>query len=536
MDEKKQKHKYGIGIAIVFMLAASVLVIFMLGELLAEQPQNLNVADASDISDAVEKDVSDAAENHLFQQVPDTALLNAKGEQISLLETGKEAAVLLFWASWCPHCKDSLVQADTLRQTAENYNAQFLLVNKLDGEKETMEQALQALADNGVEAENLFDEQAKLYQSLGLKMIPTVLVLDSKGRVISMSEGSTPIKEQLEDMILEAENGKASMLSEKIIHHLQNPEGGIRTNYLEEAGSVPSGKDVLSESQGIMMEYAAFSKDAELFQRLWTYTESQMLEEGLVPWVISEETDSKVNALVDDLRIIGALREAVKSGQEYTDAYEAYLDAVYSWNTKDGRLVDFYDAESGRKAQRFTLCYGDLAVLADMEEQDKRFEEVYHNTLDLILNGRISEKFPLYYSYYDYHMQKYEGDRLNMAESLLTLLHLAEADKLPKEALEWIEREMDKGCIYAAYDIEGNPAKDGYYESTAVYALVTMIALAEGREELAGRAVTRMEQFRIWESGNELNGLFGNSDGTGIYSFDQGMALLAYQRYEGETK
>lgn len=478
----------------------------------------------------------DAVQAHLFQILPELRLSDREGNQVNPLQKREGVTVLLFWASWCPSCRNELPRIDSLRAAAQESGAQFFLVDKLDGEKETKDQALALLHECGQTTETVFDEDCMLYEAVGLNAVPSLLVVDAGNRIISMTAGEVPSEEQLKDRIREAEEGKAASMAEAVCRTLLGPEGGMRTNYADAEGVTPSGGDVLSESQGILMEYAARAGNRELFDLVWGYTEDKLSEEGLMPWVIADGTDTGVNALVDDLRILGALELAQEKWGGYEEGCGRYRDAVYEWNTKQELPVDFYDAGTKEKAGRFTLCYGDLAVLSRLGEQDGRYRRLYDKTLPLILEGRISEKFPLYYSYYDYGAQNYGGGALNMAEALTTLLHLAEADELPPEALDWLEEELDRGCIYAAYDTQGSPAQDGYYESTAVYALLTMIALEEGREALAGKAVNRMEQFRIQDVNSECNRLFGNSDGTGIYSFDQGMALLAYVKYEEATE
>lgn len=467
---------------------------------------------------------------HLYQKMPDTGLYDENAEVVLPFSENDKVAVSLFWASYCPHCKDGVMQIDALAKTTNELGAEFFLINKLDGVKETEEQALSMLNEMQIKEHTLFDNNCAFYEAAGLNMIPTVLVSDEKNRIICLSEGRVPTQWQLTQMITEAQKGKAACLSEKIEAKLMDENGGIRTNYQEEGSLVPSGADVLSESQGVMMLYAALAGNEELFEELFAFVSQNRFSEGLMPWVISDKTKSQVNALVDDLRIVRGLYIAGKDVADYTDA-------IYTYNTDKDRLVDFYDKESGKKAKRFTLCYGDLYSLSLIKEDDKRFEAVYENTLELMQNGRISEKFPLYYSYYDYGKKRYLGERLNMAEALTTLFYLAEVGELPVEALDWLEKEMnERGCIYSAYDLEGNPAEDGFYESTAVYALTAMTALSQGREALAGKAINRMEQFRITEEENEFYGLFGNSDGTGIYSFDQGMALLAYEYFERNTE
>lgn len=473
-----------------------------------------------------------AAPIHLFQKIPDLTLSDNEGKKITLKTDGK-INVWYFWASDCSYCQEGILRLDELAQTAEEMGAGFFPVARLD-RGETKEQTLLILEEKRIQTHSFLDEDRKIYEELGLHMVPTLLVTDGKGRLIAMSSGSTPAKEELRKMIGEAEEGKADTFSRQVMKLLGKEDGGIRTNGQTAEEGIPAGADVLSESLGIFMEYAALSGNKELYNRLWIYARSWMFAEGFLPWVITDKSETKVNALVDDLRVLGAMQKAGEAVSE--PSYRQYVEAIYRYNVEAGKPVDFYDVGTEEKASRFTLCYGDLATLKQIGETDRRYRAVYKNTLHLIRNGRISEKFPLYYSYYDYALQKYEGTRLHMAEAMTTLLHLAEVGELPEEAMEWIAEEMEEGCVYAAYDTEGNPAADGYYESTSVYALIVMTALAEGRMDIAGEAIQKMEQFRITDGNSRFYGIFGNPDGTGMYSFDQGMALLAYESYERSTE
>ena len=71
---------------------------------------------------------------------------------------------------------------------------------------------------------------------------------------------------------------------------------------------------------------------------------------------------------------------------------------------------------------------------------------------------------------------------------------------------------------------------EGYnYESTAVYALIAMIAKEKGDNQLQGMALKKMERMRIIDTSSPYYGAFGMEDGTGITTFDQVLAMLAYE-------
>lgn len=285
------------------------------------------------------------------------------------------------------------------------------------------------------------------------------------------------------------------------------------------------GTPVLSESQGLTMLAALNAGDGDLFRSAYGYAVAHRTEAGLFSW----EKDSPVNALVDDLRIYRAM--------EMGGADEAALDeleeALFQYNTHDGKPVDFYDSALGEKADRFTLCYADFPALDLLARRSPRWETVRGNALALVTGGRISAEFPLYHSWYHYPSGRYHTESIHMAEGLLTLLHLSQAGALPGEALDWLEARMDEGILYARYTVRGRPHRDGRFESTSVYALLAQVAFSEGRFPLAQRSLARLEALRVTDPASPAYGAFGNPDGSGVYPFDQLTAILAYQQMQG---
>ena len=167
---------------------------------------------------------------------------------------------------------------------------------------------------------------------------------------------------------------------------------------------------------------------------------------------------------------------------------------------------------------------------------NKDWNKINHNCYHIVEEGFIIADFPFYKKAFDFSKKRYDGNIYNMSETLTTLLHLAEVKEVPDASLDWIDQHIRESAIYGIYDESGNPVEGGRYESTAVYSLAAMIALKSGREDLARAAITRTEPFKIRYYHNQLDGGFGNLTGEGIYSFDQGMALLSYGMFEEELQ
>ena len=155
------------------------------------------------------------------------------------------------------------------------------------------------------------------------------------------------------------------------------------------------------------------------------------------------------------------------------------------------------------------------------------------NNKSIIINVIIvwfyNDEFHLYYSWYKYNAKQYD---LNISEALVTILHLSEVGQEKPETISWLKKQVEKGTLYGKYSVLGNVI-DGYqYESTAAYALAALIGIEVNDCEIINNAVIRMEKMKINDSENLYYGAFGNIDGSGIYSFDQCMALLAYAKLE----
>lgn len=437
--------------------------------------------------------------------------------------------VLVYWASWGQACQEALPRVDALAQSVAQAGGTLLLVNKTDGVVETRETALDCLREAGVATPTLFDMGDAAYNALRIDYVPTVFAVDAGGTITSLVSGGVPEEAELLSMLAEAQAGKAARMEAVIAALLVDGDGGIHTSYLPE-GAGPAGEDVLSESQGLMMRYAALAGDAALFERAWQYVQAHLTTGGLAQWVSGVGQGSAVNATVDDLRICRALLESGRHSVEGMTQAKAMRQYVAPHN----RLVDFYDFSLRQHAGQLTLCYADFAALEMLAYRDGTWKPILDGALAVVTNGRISDAFPLYHARYDYATGAYSsGETLHMAEALLTLQHLAEVDRLPPDAYDWLRgRLLEDGCIYTRYTADGMVATDGQFESSAVYAVAARIALLQEDVPLARVALTKMEALRVREAGSVLDGALGNADGTGIHSFDQLKALLAYQAYE----
>lgn len=470
---------------------------------------------------------------NINEKIPDIRFTNESGDIVTMKDFLGKPAIITFWASWCPDCRKELSHIREFLNTLKVYgDINYILINRTDNKKETKETAKKYLSEQGIAMDTYYDKDMTAYQELGLHAIPTTLFLDEHGVIRSWSLKPIEKTSVFEGYLKDLTEGSGKVTGDFVRNHLMDDRGGVHTIYDPEADSAIK-SDVLSETQGVMLEYALLRKDQQLFEKILSYINGVMRVNGITSWNVSNDKPSEVNSLLDDFRILGALLSANDLWGGYDQLITSYSDEIAKYGIHNRNYVDFYDSGYKKYADRFTLCYGDLPVMSRLAVLDERFTQPYESAKKLILGGKISEGFPLYYSWYDYNKNSYVSDDLNTAEAMVTLLHLAEAGLLGDDTMAWLKTQMDAGGVKARYKTDGTVVEGYNYDSTAVYALIAMIGEIEGDKKLQGKALKKMEKMRIMDTAYPYYGAFGLEDGSGITSFDQVMAMLAYE-YTGK--
>ena len=115
-----------------------------------------------------------------------------------------------------------------------------------------------------------------------------------------------------------------------ITNKMITEQGGIRTNYLDKAENpdLATGAEVLSESMGLLMLYAVEIRDETLFKNALRFVEDYLDTGSILSYRYSPENGAyRVNAFVDDIRIIRALLKAEEAfGNGYRAVALKYAD------------------------------------------------------------------------------------------------------------------------------------------------------------------------------------------------------------------
>jgi thiol-disulfide isomerase/thioredoxin len=130
-------------------------------------------------------------------KAPSFSAETVKGGSVSVGEGGAPATMLVFFASWCPHCQN---EAPILSELESQYDGLRMVMVGIDGE-DNPDKVRGFVEEYGIESPAVYEP------SLGFKYrvsgYPTTYVLDESNGVIGAHSGEAP-KEVYEGWIEEA--------------------------------------------------------------------------------------------------------------------------------------------------------------------------------------------------------------------------------------------------------------------------------------------------------------------------------------------
>jgi thiol-disulfide isomerase/thioredoxin len=131
------------------------------------------------------------------QKAPAFTAERVGGGQVSVGEGEAEATMLVFFATWCPHCRD---EAPVMSELESQYEGLQMVMIGIDGE-DNPEKVQQFVEEYDIESPAVYDPV--LGREYGVSGYPTTYVLDGENRVVGAHSGEAP-REVYEGWIEEA--------------------------------------------------------------------------------------------------------------------------------------------------------------------------------------------------------------------------------------------------------------------------------------------------------------------------------------------
>lgn len=129
---------------------------------------------------------------------PAVLAVSEHGEAFDVTDIHTDYVVYVFWASWCPICREKLPSLDALAATFDNVTP--VAVNVLDDEEE----ALAFIKPLGLKALSYYDESGKTAKTYGVSALPLNVLVDAKTHnIVKRWSGKKAMAEEIRPWVVQ---------------------------------------------------------------------------------------------------------------------------------------------------------------------------------------------------------------------------------------------------------------------------------------------------------------------------------------------
>lgn len=148
---------------------------------------------------------SDSADQSTLE-VPNFSFTDAEDNTVSFDDLKGKPILINFWATWCGYC---VAEMSDFNKIIEEYSdsVNFIMLDVVDGKRETKEKALAFLSDNGYSnIKPYFDSLGEGTYMFGINSLPTTVYVDKDGNLYDATISMTnydDVKAKLDAMLKE---------------------------------------------------------------------------------------------------------------------------------------------------------------------------------------------------------------------------------------------------------------------------------------------------------------------------------------------
>ncbi|MBK5208919.1 MAG: TlpA family protein disulfide reductase [Flavobacteriaceae bacterium] len=133
----------------------------------------------------------------------DFALTNLEGKTIKLSDYKGKMVVLDFWPTWCGPCRASFPKMQELVTKYKNDNIEFFFIDTWERESDSKikENVSKFIKENNYSFNVLYDFEDKIVENYKIQGIPTKIVIDKDGNIISINSSENNLVALIEENI-----------------------------------------------------------------------------------------------------------------------------------------------------------------------------------------------------------------------------------------------------------------------------------------------------------------------------------------------
>ncbi|HEB69808.1 MAG TPA: TlpA family protein disulfide reductase [Desulfobulbus sp.] len=127
--------------------------------------------------------------------IPSFSGTDLDGKPVDMAQViGKQPVMLIFWASWCPNCKREVPEINKFYDKYGPQGMAFIGINV--GFNDSIGRARAFMKITKMAYPVLFDAKGTLSKEYKVRGVPTVIVADKQGKVVSRSFGAPEITDK----------------------------------------------------------------------------------------------------------------------------------------------------------------------------------------------------------------------------------------------------------------------------------------------------------------------------------------------------
>lgn len=136
--------------------------------------------------------------------------INSDGNKVYLDEYEGQTILLVFWATWCSSCTNSIASLDNLQKDFRKLPFKVIAISE---DYQGIEQVKKYFENNEIRHLQIFyDKQNQLFKSLGITSLPTAYLINSNGKAKLILKGNVKWHdEEVRKMILAEIDGNPEL-------------------------------------------------------------------------------------------------------------------------------------------------------------------------------------------------------------------------------------------------------------------------------------------------------------------------------------
>ena len=130
---------------------------------------------------------------------PDFEATDINGKTVKLSDISSKKTILVFWASWCPHC------TDMMPVLKEYYNANSreeleIIAISVDSQEEEYQEAVKTHTGDWINIAELKGWNGAIVEEYGIHATPTVFILDQEKTILAKPTNNSKLKMDMEKL------------------------------------------------------------------------------------------------------------------------------------------------------------------------------------------------------------------------------------------------------------------------------------------------------------------------------------------------